>query len=318
MGTGNGYDAYINSVPGDDSYYVGILTINNGNTGTDQLRLEAIIPSHIPSDRVVVSLNGTYFESNIYPTSPNVVVITSKVSSIPVGQYNFGIKFNLPFDFYSMSTLSSLNPHNNNEILTVFDSGQNVSTSQPVTFYLFKNQSFQSQATRIMRWFNNYRFRYEIRLQRNPYVDGTFNVKLYVKSIGSSDFYTEFIDAPFVPIWNETVTKTILYKDPTRGTDYVPVDVRLQPGNVNGFIFEYYLYLPPSGGYKQQISSDIQYSGNLEVYGGSLNLGTIFRYNKNGITDLNNSGNLTAKAYNVPTILYVKEDGKFEVFSRTS
>jgi uncharacterized repeat protein (TIGR01451 family) len=320
-GTGTGFDAYVNAVPGDDAGHFILFTVNNGNTGTDTVRVEAILPPHIPSNYVTRIFNSTYFDSNIFPTQPNVVVFTNK-TTVPAGQYVFQVKYNLPLEFYSISTLKSLNPNNNNSTLTVFESGQNVSCLQQATFYLFINNGFVNQKSTSIRWFNNYRFRYEIRLQRNPFFDGTSNVKLYLRQVPSSGgFYTEFIDSPFVPIWNETVVKTILYKDSTRGTDYVPVEIRpaVPPPQVPSpaFQFEYYFYLPPVGGYKQQIDSDIQYSGNLEVFGGSFNLSSIFRYNKNGITDLNNSGNLTQKAYNITTILFVGEDGKFLVRNRT-
>ena len=321
-GTGQSFDQFTNAVPGDFAGHFILFTINNSNSGTDQLRIEAILPSHITSNYITTEFNSTYFEANIFPTRPNVVVFTSKVNNIPIGQYVLRTFYNLPLDYYSMSTIKSLNPNNNNNTLTIFETGQNVSCLQSTTVYFFKNLEFLVQKNTSIRWFNNYRFRYEIRLQRNPFVDGTNNIKLYVRQVPSGgSFYTEFIDSPFVPIWNETVVKTILYKDPTRGTDYVPVEIRpaTPPPQVSppAFQFEYYFYLPPIGGYKQQIDSDIQYSGNLEVFGGSFNLSSIFRYNKNGITDLNNSGNLTQKAFNITTILFVGEDGKFIVRDRT-
>ena len=321
LGTGTSFDAYRNAVPGDDAGHFMLLTINNGNSGTDYLRFEVVLPSHIPSNYINTVFNSTYFDSNIYQTQPNVVIFTSKVNNIPNGQYVFQVKYNLPFEFYSISTVKSLNPNNNNNTLTVFDTGQNVPCLQSTTFYFYKNYSFISQITTSIRWFNNYRFRYEVRLQRNPYVDGTGNVKLYVKQRGTQlQTYTQPLDTSFVPIWNETVVKTILYKDPTRGTDFVPVDVRIaKPDSSeadNNFYFDLYFYTPPVSGINQQIYTQTQYSGNLGSFSTLGDTDAIFTYNKNNIIDLNNSGNLTQKAYNIPVTLLVNENGRFEVFPR--
>jgi hypothetical protein len=317
VGTGQSFDEFPNAVPGDSAGHFILLTINNGNSGTDQLRIEAILPSHIPSNYITTEFNSNYFDANIFPTRPNVVVFTSKVNNIPSGQYVMRTFYNLPLDYYSMSTVKSLNPNNNNNTLTIFETGQNVPCLQSTTIYFFKNNEFNIQKNTSIRWFNNYRFRYEVRLQRNPFVDGTGNIKLIVQQIPvQGGFYTESIDSPFVPIWNETVVKTILYKDPTRGTDFVPVDVRpsAPPPQISppGFVFYFYFYLPPIGGYKQQVFVNDINVDNLEGFPSPFNYSQIYKYNRNGNIDLNNSGNLTAKAINIPILLNVLENGKYK------
>jgi hypothetical protein len=239
-GQGKEFDEYINAVPGDNAYYIGILTINNSSTGIDELRIEAIVPSHIPSNYIQFVVDGNYFDANIFPTRPNVVVFTSKVFNIPAGQYTFSIKFNLPFEFYSMFTTRFPSTFVARP-LTVFETGQEVSTFQAVTFYLYKNLVFTTQVDRTIRWFNNYRFRYEIRFRRNPSVSGSSNIWAYFNTNPFAPAsYAKSFKEVFPITWDNPMTITAYHKDPTRGTDYIPGDVALD-FQKNSFSFEFYL-----------------------------------------------------------------------------
>jgi uncharacterized repeat protein (TIGR01451 family) len=313
-GSGKGFDEYINAVPGDNAYYAGILTINNSSTGTDELRLEAFVPSHIPSNYIITDINTTYFEANIFPTRPNVVVFTSKGFNIPAGQYNFAIKLNLPFEFYSMFTTrfpSSSVPRP----LTVFETGVEVSVFQPVTFYFYKNLNFTSQATRTIRWFNNYRFRFEIRFSRNPSVSGSSNIWAYFEANPFSPAsYAKSFKELFPITWNNPMTVTAYHKDPTRGTDYIPDDAKLDFQR-RSWLFYFYLAKNISYG-----NTKLLKLSNMKVDNLNANLiGNITVQPQNYIynifeqdTDLDARGNHTAKAINIFPLIQVNEDGTFD------
>jgi hypothetical protein len=310
-GTGDSFDTYTNAVPGDDAYYVGILTINNSSTGRDEIRIEAIIPSHIPSNYIVSVVNGNYFDANIFPTRPNVVVFTSKVFNIPAGQYTFAVKFNLPFEFYSMSTIKppySFVPRN----LIVFDTGAEVRPYQPVTFYFFKNLIFTSQAERTILWCNNYRFRYEIRLKRNPFASGTNDMWVYF------DNYTIARNA--VPIkqlfpitWNNPLTITAYHKDITRGTDYIQTNENRF--GIGAFGFNFYISKTLGYGNTRLIKLSNMKVGNLNanIVGDITTQDQTYNYNIfQQFPDLDNFGNHNAKAINIFPLIEVKEDGTFD------
>lgn len=313
-GTGKGFDESVNAVPGDDAYYVGVLTINNSSTGTDELRLEAFVPSHIPSNYIVTNFNTTYFEANIFPTRPNVVVFTSKGFNIPAGQYNFAIKFNLPFEFYSMFTTrfpSSPVPRP----LTVFETEAQVSVFQPVTFYLYKNLNFTSQASRTIRWFNNYRFRFEIRLKRNPSVSGVNNIWAYFEANPFAPAsYAKSFKQIFPITWDNPMTITAYHKDPTRGTDYVPDDAKLDFTRTS-WLFYFYLAKNISYGNTRLLQLSRMKVDNLNPnLIGDITVQTQFyKYNLfEESVDLNSNGNHTAKAINIFPLIEVKEDGTFD------
>jgi len=314
-GTGSGFDEYINAVPGDDAYYVGILTINNSSTGRDEIRIEAILPSHIPSNYIVSVVDGNYFDANIFPTRPNVVVFTSKVFNIPAGQYTFSVKFNLPFEFYSMFTTrfpASSVPRP----LTVFETGQEVSVFQEVTFYFYKNLIFTSQANRTIRWFNNYRFRYEIRFRRNPSVSGSDNIWAYFEANPFSPAtYAKSFKQVFPITWNNPFTLTAYHKDPTRGTEYIPNNVALDFER-NSWLFFFYLSKTISYGNTRLLKLSNMKEGNVNPYIiGSTTVQTqTYEYNIfDQQTDLNNIfGNATAKAINFFPLIEVNEDGTFD------
>lgn len=316
QGTGKGFDEYVNAVPGDNAYYAGILTINNSSTGTDELRLEAFVPSHIPSNYIITDINTTYFEANIFPTRPNVVVFTSKVFNIPAGQYNFAIKFNLPFEFYSMFTTRfpfsyAARP------LTVFETEQEVSVFQPVTFYLYKNLNFTSQASRTIRWFNNYRFRYEFRFKRNPSVSGSSNLWVYFEANPFSPAsYAKSFKNPLPITWDNPFTVTAYHKDPTRGTDYIPDDIATDFTRLS-WVFYFYVAKFISYGNTKVIKLSNMNVGNLNDFPNNLGNITVQRQdyiytNTADRIDLSSAGNFTAKAVNVFPIIEVKEDGTFD------
>ena len=309
--TGLNFDIYVNSVPGDNTYYVGVLTINNGNTGTDQLRIEAACPGHIPSDKLIGTADSNYFNVNIYPTSPNVVVFTSKTNNIPAGQYYFGVKFNLPLEFYSMSTIKNLNPNLNNGVLTVFDTGQNVSVRQDVTFYLYNNNSFSAQTTKSIRWFNNYRFRYEIRLERNPSASGVSNIWAYFSANEFSPAsYAQSFKQVFPITWDNPMTITAYHKDPTRGTDYIPDDAALN-FNRNSFAFNLWLTKTISYGNTKFLKLSNMKVGNLNTF--IIGDTTFHRQEYNfPNNELEGFGNSSAKAINIFPLIKVNTDGTFD------
>jgi hypothetical protein len=314
LGTGIAFDEFINAVPGDDAYYVGVLTINNSSTGTDEIRLEASCPAHIPSDKLKATLNSTYFEYNIYPTRPNIIVFTSKGFNIPAGQYYFGVKFDLPFEFYSMSTIRY--PYSQvPRLLTVYDTGQEVSGYQEVTFYLYKNLTFASQFTKKIKWFNNYRFRFEIRFKRNPSVSGSNNIWVYFEANPFSlPSYAKSFKQLFPITWDNPLTITAYHKDPTRGTDYIPDDAATTYQRTS-FAFNFWLTKTISYANTKFLKLSNMKIDNLNPYliGNTTFQRQEYIYNiSDQQQDLDGTGNHTAKAINIYPLIEVNEDGTFD------
>ena len=199
--------------------------------------------------------------------------------------------------------------------LTVFETGVEVSVFQPVTFYLFKNLDFTSQASRTIRWFNNYRFRYEIRFKRNPSVSGSNNIWAYFEANPFAPAsYAKSFKEPFPITWNNPMTVTAYHKDPTRGTDYIPDDAKLNFQRIS-WLFYFYLAKNISYGNTKLLKLSNMKVDNLNSYliGNITVQSQTYNYNLTDEQfDLTIAGNHTAKAVNVFPLIEVNEDGTFD------
>lgn len=303
----------VHAAPGDDAYYFGFLTINNNNSGTDQLEMRAFIPSWINGlTNCTFTYNTTYFDVYVNPSSINQVIFTNKVNNIPVGQYIFGIKFNIPWDFYAMSTLVQIS---NNLILS--SNEQSVPKLQTVTWYFTKNNVFQSQQSRLIAWCNNYRLEFQVTLERNPFVDGTGYITLVTDGspYSASTANPKYIQAQtfeFTPVWNQSVKFTMIHKNPSRNTGYWPIDFPVQtvavskgPGQGFDFYTGHFLFVYPI--FTQDRPDDferlLQYDAPPAEY---MNMAMVYFGGLDGAID-----SFEPKAYIKPMKIRVKSNGKY-------
>jgi len=203
----------VRAAPGDNAYYIATLTINNGNSGNDELSINAFVPSWISAfSQLQVDFNTTYFNFNTQ--SADQVFFTSKGNYIPSGQYSFRIKFNLPLDFYFAFDV----PKTLNDNLVINSNNASVPRNQVVSFYFNKNSQFISQSNASIFWVNNYKFDVFWRPDRDPFND--VNSPILKSTIDgrreNERFPTPYVVrdiVPFVPIFDVPVKVTNYYRN---------------------------------------------------------------------------------------------------------
>ena len=221
-------------VPTDDAYYQAFITINNSSSNNDLLVVQAFMINGINTSDCLFFYNDTYFDA--FPYGSFVQFVAKNGPSIPVGQYEFRIKFNLFMDFYRGFEYSEGEGSRSN--VTRNDTGQVLSRNQSINFVFYKNNVYQSESQAQLRWANNYFIRPIFRFAdktTNQTVPNTFS-NLFV---AYNNYYLDISDIGFQFANNRGfVYPDLPYFNPVRdnfnsGNNPLPYDYRY-PTFVNG------------------------------------------------------------------------------------
>jgi uncharacterized repeat protein (TIGR01451 family) len=197
------------AVPTDQAYYTGILTITNGHSGRDALRVDVIIPSFFPLNEVQVVFDSPYFSSTYsFVTSPPKVEIFNNQFNVPVGQYYFRVYLPMAIDYFRANTAGQTG-------LFINATGQRIFADQPTTFYFFRNNTYQSQRTILIFWASNYITGYNFNFTNTP--NTTQNMQIRYRHI----YQGSFTNVNMIPIGNSLSSIGWWYINPTRGARFV-------------------------------------------------------------------------------------------------
>jgi len=224
----------VRAAPGDNAYYIATLTINNGNSGNDELSINAFIPSWISAfSQLQIDYNTTYFNFNVQ--SGDQVRFSSKTNYIPAGQYSFRVMFKIPLDFYYAFDV----PKTLNDNLVINSNNASVPRNQVVSFYFNKNSQFISQSNASIFWVNNYRFEVFWTPDRNPFNDVGKPITKTTQEgqRGNVPFPTPYVvrdTVPFTPIFNSPIQVTTYYRNIIKDWPENPMnDFRYENGIIN-------------------------------------------------------------------------------------
>lgn len=197
------------AVPTDQAYYTGVLTITNGNSGQDNLRFDVITPAFYPINQVQVIFDSPYFSYNVsLITVPPKIEIYNNQYNIPVGQYYFRVYLPMAIDYFRANNSSQSG-------LVITSSNQAITPGQDTTWYFYKNQVYQSQATRTIFWGSNYLQFYYFTFTNTP--NTTQNMQLRYRHVYSGSPTT----INLVSIGNSLGSFGIWYINPTRNNGFV-------------------------------------------------------------------------------------------------
>lgn len=197
------------AVPTDQAYYTGVLTITNGNSGQDNLRFDVITPAFYPINQVQVIFDSPYFSYNVsLITVPQKIEIYNNQYNIPVGQYYFRVYLPMAIDYFRANNSSQSG-------LVITSSNQAITPGQDTTWYFYKNQVYQSQATRTIFWGSNYLQFYYFTFTNTP--NTTQNMQLRYRHVYSGAPTT----INLVSIGNSLGSFGLWYINPTRNNGFV-------------------------------------------------------------------------------------------------
>lgn len=197
------------AVPTDQAYYTGVLTITNGNSGQDNLRFDVITPAFYPINQVQVIFDSPYFSYNVsLITVPPKIEIYNNQYNIPVGQYYFRVYLPMAIDYFRANNSSQSG-------LVITSSNQAITPGQDTTWYFYKNQVYQSQATRTIFWGSNYLQFYYFTFTNTP--NTTQNMQLRYRHVYSGSPTT----INLVSIGNSLGSFGLWYINPTRNNGFV-------------------------------------------------------------------------------------------------
>ena len=197
------------AVPTDQAYYTGVLTITNGNSGQDNLRFDVITPAFYPLNNVQVIFDNPYFSYNVsLITVPQKIEIYNNQYNIPVGQYYFRVYLPMAIDYFRANNSSQSG-------LVITSTNQAITPGQDTTWYFYKNQVYQSQATRTIFWGSNYLQFYYFTFTNTP--NTTQNMQLRYRHVYSGAPTT----INLVSIGNSLGSFGLWYINPTRNNGFV-------------------------------------------------------------------------------------------------
>ncbi len=197
------------AVPTDQAYYTGVLTITNGNSGQDNLRFDVITPAFYPLNQVQVIFDSPYFSYNVsLITVPQKIEIYNNQYNIPVGQYYFRVYLPMAIDYFRANNSSQSG-------LVITSTNQAITPGQDTTWYFYKNQVYQSQATRTIFWGSNYLQFYYFTFTNTP--NTTQNMQLRYRHVYSGAPTT----INLVSIGNSLGSFGLWYINPTRNNGFV-------------------------------------------------------------------------------------------------
>jgi len=197
------------AVPTDEAYYTGVLTITNGHSGQDALRVDVIVPSFFPLNEVQVIFDSPYFSSTYsFVSSPPKVEIYNNQFNVPVGQYYFRVYLPMAIDYFRANTLGQTG-------LYINATGQRIFSDQPTTFYFYRNNTYQSQRTILIYWASNYITGYSFNFTNTP--NTTQNMQIRYRHI----YQGSFTNVNMIPIGNTLGSIGWWYINPTRGAGFV-------------------------------------------------------------------------------------------------
>lgn len=205
----------VTAVPTDDVYYTSILTITNGNSGTDALGILCFLPAFYPGNQAQVNLDSNYFQYT-WNVLQQRIEIGNKVNNVPVGQYYFRIKLPMNIDYFKANKTGvyEVTINSNNQLITYPNDTQ-------TSWYFYKNNTFINQGNFPILFRMNYLQRYSFNFTNTPNTTNGLQIRyqhIYNSSIGVINLTPQGSGLLDIPIW---------FLDPTRDWSVTPISYPL-------------------------------------------------------------------------------------------
>jgi hypothetical protein len=148
------------AAPTDDVYYFATLTINNApSTNTTIPRIDFILPANLTVINDVSVFYDTRYFSFSQGSNYNIAVFEQLNNVIvPIGQYGFYIRINLPIDYYRMSQYSTDEDARPNDDLILNSNGSIIFRRLSSVVNSYVNNIYQNSQYPEIIWSNNYTF----------------------------------------------------------------------------------------------------------------------------------------------------------------